>query len=732
VYPNIIKLEKEAFDAYLVQYFNTSCIPSVKEIPDRLFASSEVQEVVFADSVETIGKEVFINCKNISKIALGESIREIDPKFLDKISSPRTIVIYVIEGSYAHKFYKNKKKGIEVIVKKSMDKVLPEFGIDKADLRQNAKYKISIPGSKYEYMLKEPYNKYIAKLMTAAKNFESAEQIPNYELDTSAFIDEDLSNFPELQRHVDNARGTLIYNDENYGTMSNSYDKKEYTKHFASISNMLTKLIPIQPVMYKKEFRDNMGKSPINTKLIYCDNYNVIMYCRTYGVANVEFKWLVIVMGDKIKFMSPFDPNQLSFDDASKLHLLNNKRYDGNITNARHSIGSMFAKGDVIAGSNSTVQGAPMPYEIVNAARAYFNTDGYGEPFFNSNAYIYIGGAKRLVRSNMLTYSGLHKKVQLMIYDIISEKFIIMDSNIEYSNNYTDFEGNYLYLPYDVGDSSIREIYDLNDFDKIPDKFFEQIVDAVHSTDNLRVLKANTCSSDELTAIYNKSGAFDVDGNMKLAVFTDQIHIAFKDVNSMLRPGFLAALAELGFIKPFSKSLFDVTGDADFYPNGRLELQDNVHTKIVEFLCSKESTDKFVMGEVNDNTDANARGKLYESIISLKNIATALFEIGEYRAKYKNTREPYNGITDNKVDPARFAFLRSYSHVGTERIKTSVAIDKLNCDIYFIGERWDYDFYTLFRFKNIQDALEIFKKKILCDSRERYNFGSMLETIASN
>jgi hypothetical protein len=319
-----------------------------------------------------------------------------------------------------------------------------------------------------------------------------------------------------------------------------------------------------------------------------------------------------------------------------------------------------------------------------------------------------------------------------MLYDTIAQSFITLKTLATYQGyGVDDNHRKFIHYAKQFGASSITGIYKLSEYDKIPDKFKEQMNNAVNESNNIRAIKAHTMSDDELSAFYTAPGAFDKDGDLNMCSFADQIQIIARDVKSIIKPGLVPAIVSLGLAKPFSKSIYEVSDNQNFTLNGTLKFEDDAHTEIVEYKFYKEDCVMYLIGEITKDTNINKRGVLNESVCSLMNIATALYCIGKYRKDIGDTLEPYNGITNDKVEPDRFHFLRSQSYSSRGRVKISLALDKLNCDPYLIGEVFDTDFYTLLRFKTIRDAMDFFDKAVLQYTDIHYGWSNLVNGIAN-
>lgn len=84
---------------------------SLKEIGDRAFANSCIQEIVLSDNIERIGKEAFANCEGLTYIEIPNSVLEIDEGAFSGCINLRRVVFntHVIDNTFV---FENKIKKI--------------------------------------------------------------------------------------------------------------------------------------------------------------------------------------------------------------------------------------------------------------------------------------------------------------------------------------------------------------------------------------------------------------------------------------------------------------------------------------------------------------------------------------------------------------------------------------------------------------------------------------------
>lgn len=94
---------------------------------------------------------------------------------------------------------------------------------------------------------------------------------------------------------------------------------------------------------------------------------------------------------------------------------------------------------------------------------------------------------------------------------------------------------------------------------------------------------------------------------------------------------------------------------------------------------------------------------------------------GEARANSVDT--PYCKISNDRINIDKFICLSTAisEDFNTNKIKILLAIDKINCDAYLLGEWMDIEFYTILRFKNIELGIRYFNKLKRTDGKNTLN-----------
>jgi hypothetical protein len=428
-------------------------------------------------------------------------------------------------------------------------------------------------------------------------------------------------------------------------------------------------------------------------------------------------------MGDIIKYMVPFKKHVAFKSNFLQNNFINHR--DELMTSNPYSIGNLCKLGDTLKQGMTQIQGATLPSEVEAMLNDRVKRRSRYCSAIESNNMLYVGGEVRTITgSRKPKYEEISAPRELLFYDIVAQKFVRARCIITCDEDTFADNKKHMYDIRDVKEATIIGLYDLDEWDLIPEKLKESMKDSISDEDNLKLLYSLTINETEKKALYEANDAFDIDRNQALCTFACQLSLVKNSGQALKRKGIMKVLEKLGFVKKTTKTMQNMV---DYAKISRIKWYDEEicgDIKIIQYILDKGAYKLYYICELPQDYIMGKRGYIYESVSNLNNILSILNDIGNYNRAYMNIRKPQNRITDTDLSDSLRA---DYSvplaimkyRTAKKYIQFEICFDKLNGDTYLLSHNITDDrVHTLFRFKNLELAIDYFKNNLINGGQE--------------
>lgn len=671
-------LDKASFAGAMIKTIDLRCMKLVTEIPDECFLGCCATTIILSDSITSIGAKAFKKCSKTKNIVIGPSVKKINATAFTDVQSS-LLKIYVVKGSYAHKFLSKEKYNFNFVFIDSVDDAYDMiFNASMTPEEKRAKYKLIFNGTDMEKLLEDEYIKDISftyKLIeTLQNNNESTE--PLVSIDKSKFRPMGINDLHRIEEiySVTIAEQAIINN------------KITAISRFNALSNLFTTIYDNNMDFYTDQFKHVFNEAVINVSdVIYCVDNNVIMTMKivisdgirkTIGV-------LVIIEQGIIQFITLCDNtfyNNRITRRRTTMHLFYEDaiKYKNNVSIVEYlkrgdyiSTDTEFTKDDIINNAKIPESYRSLVYETIYKSWVIIGTD-----------YDFMNKKK------------LGKGVDVLYYDTLSGKFI--ETQCTFDANKVDARIDY------PTEMIIRQVYNIDEYKSINSKYFDLLFYRPASTEVINFIKFNSMDKDELNRLKSDINNYDINIQKDLCTLADYIYEKGNScANSKQLLDKLTATSLFNNDEPLSlKNLKDMKAEVA----EMRQLDDNYSTLIVY----KDYNSTYYFGIVNGDMPLNK--KVFKStFMKYSNLLKTLYFVGEARKNEGNLAT--NKITNDNIDTSKYIFLQTSSsnNLNSDGVKLNLCMDIYNCDCYIIGECWDMYFYKLFRLRDFMLGYDIIK-----------------------
>lgn len=695
---SVVEIHTRAFCNSKLIDFDSRKLPLIHSIPEECFLNSHIETVIIGDNIESIGEKAFKKCNNLRTIVISDKVRKISNNAFSDIHGDKITTIYVVKGSYAAKKLANTKESL--IELDSFDKIIEDiFNKQTTPEEKIAKFRLMLNGSEYESLLDKPeYARNINFIYKFVQYIENNKQDTTISIDTSKYKS---MNIPDSMNDliIDYQRriNSII-------TDSDGIKKLKRNNVFASLSNLITKLCDNDERLYTSEFLlDVLKKGHIsNIQSLYFDDTKAIYDISVEIFTNVHFEIIVIIVDGKIKFMHGIETlcitRYIAYDDDM---CILRRSFEAERSNPFKVSFTKFLKtGDSLTPTVNRVY-----LDKYNADYSDYRISGVEIPNrIGDDSTHDIGSTlKSMIKNNWIFigttvpfYETLRRQVAYnekrnyptLFYDIIEQKFIevvakfkFRGSKIENINMYT-----------------VINVYDLSDINKIDKQYFSEMTEALNDKSTNNAIELASLDNELIERAYNDINNYDINGNKNIMDLADAIYKYNIDDVAKLNIQSANVLLQSEFFELSELTMNKIRKEDKTY---KIEFAKQLHNSDALFIQCRVNKDNYIMGVIQPDTLMNKKGILYHSVISMKDMLKTLWIIGEHRSIGNDTS--LNKIVNTKINVDNFVFIKTLCD-NQDGLKYDIALDKFNGDAYVIGEQWDSDFYTLFRFKHLLDA----------------------------
>lgn len=672
---SICNIEERGFEKSNITIFDSAKFPDLHEIPSKCFLNCQKLNIVILDNnIQSIKGQSFRNCNNIDIIILGPNIIEFSASAFSNIQSVKNPICYAIKGSKAYN--EMKKLGIAIIEVTSVDEARDiVLNSRKTAEDKIAKYEIFLDGTIHSKLLEEPYIKDIGfsyKFINDMYNCEKPEN-NNLSLDTSKYINIDIDCFPNFRNYI-----------ESKNIKINNYADKADDK-FIAMSNLFTYLYDTHPILNNTETLHKIIENSNIEILSHCysSKDRHILACGLSGIEDDTFECikntmtmhlLIIIEADKIKFVVPFSMKYYKY--ASKI-TEGSLIYNKNIENY-FNIGKYLNTGDMISFNKISINNALIHPDYINTIMTSI-----------SNNFVTLGS--RCINESKKTYKAL-------LYDLYSQNLFVVNCGTKVNKDMQDT------IMSDIKSITIVSKHSFNEIKKLP--CIEPMINAGETPEIKQALNNLILNTKEKQAIVDNINNYDIDGDEQLRKLSELIfNNGINDFNKL------------------SFNLMSLIFNTDFFEDTDLtlnKLNDNDSlqfkaikqfegTQTVLIIYKDKENNKYLSALASPSTPMNKSGFIKRSFFGPEAIMQALYIMGN--SIVNSMEQPYCKISNNKINIDNFLCLRTIhsKHFSQNGIKLHLALDRLNCDSYIIGEYLDTDFYALLRFKKLSYCNKYFE-----------------------
>ena len=530
--------------------------------------------------------------------------------------------------------------------------------IEKTTKQQQNKYKLLLEGSKYTYLLKEPYIDNIEFMFKLAKEL-------------------DLGTNKKLKLNTEK-----YFNFDN-----NELDKLKLANSFISISNLITTIYKNDKTFFQKDF---------DTKFDCMDLYNTIYQdddCKIYIVEyiyiedkdtssnihslklnNTAIKAIQIIINNKKVFETAYITNGISNFLAGSFYKLYNLN---KIKQPRErSIAKYVQKGDKIH------------------IKGYMKLQLFEENRLQIPIEINEEIGKTVVESWVALAEIKNEKTRnILMFDIVEQLLIELDF---------------------INSSclSIKRILGLERIEELNKKYIEQLTLAYKDKHVLNIIEYKTMSDSKREELLNNRNNYDLDGNKNISELANMVYKEIEDIGGkdkitknitgLFKASTMNKILETDFFS--KKTLKSSERLIRFYKNNKKEVYklSDSDKEITEIEVDMPN-DIWSKTSIIINSETN---KSYICDKKLKTIVCILYILGYNLNNKVEEDKPLNKITNENINIQNFLICDTLinKQLCDRGFKVHTAFDRYNCDVYIISEWYDTDFKTILRFKRYKDA----------------------------
>ena len=674
-----------AFQNTYIKYFDTQSFPLVDTLPNNCFEESKLETIIIRDNIKKIGDDAFKDCLNLEKLVFLTTDAVLEKNTLRGI--PRNCVISVYENSKIHKAVKNKDFIVQLIPNGTDLEHLLDHTLSSE--KEIATYRLLNKISNPDWQSGENIKHigFIDKFSKEVDRFNNEEytKAPVSELDTSKFISNiDVDTLPKafinlcnlITQHTNNYSD--LYTDEFKRFYKNSENQAERYKAVIS-------------------FMDSNGCiKPINE---YRDTYIVILGSETFtGFA------LGVIISNKLVYLTTIVPNAILRDMWMSKIRSNNK---------------FFIIDDVISKFVYTGDSLSYCYKIGNIntrtlpvgliSQAYENLLLIGLVYKDKAISTVVKRDDiKLIKLESINCSILCYRA--LYYSCSANKFIECNCSAPVAIGLDNPDRYSRIKIHELNDCVVRAVYDVSDIDKINPEYFRFIRAALNDKYGYNLLRRYSFGTDKINSLKATTNN-DRQSTTQLQELANAVYNSKSDK-----------------FEDLPVELIEWIANSEL----SLHLDVSIHTlqsNIGQGNILKTDADKAVI-KFNPNIVAIApiNTKGYSSDKSLSFCTnrmedfyklTKMLYIMGYSQQNSDIR-PLEKITNDRINIDNFyCYKVLYSHTfSADGLKFHLAFDRGSFESYIISEYLDTDFYTLFRFKSLNKALDFFS--ILEENKNGY------------
>lgn len=676
-------LQDGAFEAVWMEQFDSRTFPSTQSIPEDCFRNSHIVNFIFGDNIKEIEANALRDCKYAKKIIIGNSVEKIVPNAFSLMHSSFT-TIYVIKGSYAHKFF-SKRNNVIVVCASFEDALYEAFAGVETEERKIGKFRMILQGTKYEVLLDDKYINNVSYLYNLWYRIDTDNYVNKpLVLNTTKFKELDITLLPFLT-HMLSLRNNKDLPQVVGGELKNQ---------FISMCNLITTLTDNNEILYRLA-ENNSSYNLTDCNYSYIDSRCMIGTC-SIDVIGTNISILMIVIDDKIVYMTPFDYSFISKNHASN-HMHNFISGGVRIPSINFTLTDEFIQGDTLSSGAVRIKGTEIPNQLGGQIM--------GSLGFN---YKFIGLLDTSLRSR-------NKMLNTLYFDTCTEKFLELSSE----NDFTSYGSKHIIAK--LYGFSVKNIYGLSDISKLSVDYFSTFKDAIENVENINAINLALASKNEIDNMFSDEN-FDISDNKNVTEFADAVYkYSVTNANCLTLP-----IAELLLQSEyFVKSDISMKKCIKYEYEPTLLRLKNSDKMLIEYKVDYRT---YLIGIIDSNTSMTSKSVLSQSTMSINKLLEMYYTIGEARALGKYNK--INKIINSTINVDAFFFTDVFLQIrkcSAYILKVHLAIEKMTGYTYLIADLSDTDFYTVFRFKNYMQAVQ-FTNNVRAESYKT----SMLNKLVSN
>ena len=672
---SICNIEERGFEKSNITIFDSAKFPNLHEIPSKCFLNCQKLNIVILDNnIQSIKGQSFRNCNNIDIIILGNNVIELSASAFSNMQSVKNPICYAIKGSKAYK--EMKKLGIAIIEVNSVDEARDiVFNSRKTAEDKIAKYEIFLDGTIHSKLLEEPYIKDIGfsyKFINDMYNCEKPAN-SNLVLDTSKYTDININYFPIFKNYIESKEVAIN------SSCSTADDK------FIAISNLFTCLYTMNPIL---NGIDTLHKILENSNITilsncYSSEDRHIIACKFSGIQDNVFTsldntmtiyLLIILEANSIKFIAPFNMEYYKY--ASKITegcLAYNKNIEDYF-----NIGKYLNTGDILSFDKISINNALIHPDYINTIMTSI-----------SNNFVTLGS--RCINKSKKTYKAL-------LYDLYSQNLFVVNCGTKVNKAMQDT------IMSDIKSITIVSKHKFSEIKQLP--CIEIMINAGETVEIKQALNNLMLDNKEKQAIIDNINNYDIDGDKQLKELSELIFNNGINDFSKLSFNLMSLMFNTDFFEDTDLTLNNVNNDTNYQFKAIKQFEG---TQTVLIIYKDKENNNYLSALASPSTPMNKSGFIKRSFFGPEAIMQALYIMGN--SIVNSMEQPYCKISNNKINIDNFLCLRTIhsKYFSLNGIKLHLALDKLNCDSYIIGEYLDTDFYALLRFKKLSYCNKYFE-----------------------